>query len=150
MPCPERNKFLNDQTKFCIMLQCKGQAFLFVVLPTYNFENFKIGIEKTLQTDLISGKMLMCYETEINGKLIQVSINSSMTYEIFIEVLRTFDKPMLLKISDVNASLYNSNSVSNSSTSATFDSSFATSTTSVETITSECNAANETIEFPKT
>ena len=33
----------------------------------------------------------MCYETEINGKLIQVSINSSMTYEAFIEVLRTFD-----------------------------------------------------------
>ena len=148
-PCPERNKFLNDQTEFCIMLQYKGQTFPFVVLPTYNFENFKIGIEKTLQTDLISGKMLMCYETEINGKLIQVSINSSMTYEAFIEVLRTFDKPMLLKISDVSASLYNSNSVSNSSTSATFDSSFATSTTSVETITSECNAANETIEFPK-
>ena len=55
-PCPERNKFFNDQTKFCIMLQYKGQTFPFVVLPTYNFENFKIGIESTNEsTENIGG-----------------------------------------------------------------------------------------------
>ena len=40
------------------MLQYKGQTFPFVVLPTYNFENFKIGIESTNEsTENIGGNM---------------------------------------------------------------------------------------------
>ena len=63
----------------------------------------KKNIEKTIGTHLTN--TMLCYEIQFSGKVIQVAINSNITYEAFIEMLKESGKPILLKIYDVSSSL---------------------------------------------
>ena len=95
----------HTEHNYCIMLEFKGQIFPFVI-GTDNFEEFKRNIKHTVkETTLSPDNTTLSYDTEFNGKVIQVVINSKITYSAFLQMLKTTGKTVLLKIADSNPSL---------------------------------------------
>ena len=95
----------HTEHNYCIMLEFKGQIFPFVV-GTDNFEEFKRNIKHTVkETTLSPDNTTLSYDTEFYGKVIQVVINSKITYSAFLQMLKSTGKTVLLKIADSNPSL---------------------------------------------